>query len=64
MANEIGCIPFNQEIGISLVVRGQHECISNEIKKNGLIFERSDILQVRKGDVIVLYFTKNKETPI
>jgi hypothetical protein len=43
-----------------LEVLGIHEKISNEAKKNCLIFDRKNELQCRIGDIIIFYITKNK----
>ncbi len=34
--------------------------IVNEVKKNGLIYEGNDNFQVRVGDIVVFYLSKNK----
>lgn len=34
--------------------------LSNEVKKNCLIFDRKNEIQVRVGDIVVFYISKNK----
>ena len=51
---------FNDEIQIKLKVVKNNENCSNECKKNNLIFDRKNELQLHLGDVLVFYITKNK----
>lgn len=46
-------------IGISLIVLENNKSITNEVKKNFLIYDRKNCVQCRVGDTIVFYFTKN-----
>lgn len=49
-----------EELGISLNVLNAEDKISNEVKKNSLIFDRKNELQCRVGDIVVIYMSKNK----
>lgn len=46
-------------IGINIVISNPNEVVLNEIKKNCLIYDRTNTLNVRIGDILVFYFTKN-----
>lgn len=48
------------EIGILIEIKGNNETISNEVKKNCLVFDRKNELQIRIGDVLIFYLSKNK----
>lgn len=48
------------ELGILIEVKGEKEPISNEVKKNFLIYDRKNELEVRIGDTLVFYLSKNK----
>lgn len=48
------------EIGIMIEIKGNNETISNEVKKNCLVFDRKNELQIRIGDEIIFYLSKNK----
>jgi len=50
------------ELGIRIKIMNPNEAIVNEAKKNFLIFDKSNEIQVRIGDTIVFYFTVNKQT--
>ena len=51
---------FNDEIKIKLKVVSNNKNCSNETKKNNLIFDRKNELQLHLGDILVFYITKNK----
>ncbi len=59
-AKEIGVITANKTLGINLIIKEKNESVTNELKKNGLIFDRCNTFQLRKGDEIVFYISKTK----
>ncbi len=56
----IGKIKSDFELGILIEVIDNKETLSNEVKKNCLIFDRKNDIQVRVGDIVVFYISKNK----
>jgi hypothetical protein len=48
------------ELGILIEVLSVNEQISNEVKKNCLLFDRKNELQCRVGDHLTFYLSKNK----
>ena len=47
------------EIGITIKILGFNSPLTNEVKKNCLIYDRKNSVQCRVGDVVVFYITKN-----
>jgi hypothetical protein len=47
-------------IGIKLTIFNKKSNISNEVKKNNLIYDRKNELQLHLGDHLIFYLTKNK----
>ena len=56
----LGKIKSDFELGISIEVIDNKITLSNEVKKNCLIFDRKNEIQVRVGDIVVFYISKNK----
>ena len=56
-----GVIGPDDEIGMKLKVLNLNENKSNETKKNNLVFDRKNEIQMHIGDVIVFYISKNVE---
>jgi hypothetical protein len=55
--NDLGYI-CSEEIGVNIrVVSGKKDC-TNEIKKKGLLIDRHCDLELRIGDLLVVYFSK------
>ena len=48
------------DFGINLLIKRKYENIENEIKKNNLIIERRQILELRVGDKIIIYISVKK----
>lgn len=48
------------ELGILIEVYNEDEIISNEVKKNCLLYDRKNELQCRIGDNLTFYLSKNK----
>lgn len=44
-------------LGISIHVRSITSPITNEVKKNSLIFDRKNAVECRVGDILIFYFT-------
>jgi hypothetical protein len=59
LACKVGQINNPEKIGITLDVVYYNNKISNEVKKNCLIFDRKNELQCRIGDTIVYYISYN-----
>ncbi len=59
-AKEIGYITASKLLGINFIIKGIDQNVVNELKKNGLLFDRSNTFQLRKGDELVLYISKSK----
>ena len=51
-----GLIQNKKSIGINIKIVGENENIKNEIRKNNLLFEKRDVVEIRVGDEIIYYF--------
>lgn len=60
VAFEKGCVRNNGDIGILIEVKGVDESVSNECKKNCLLFDSRNKLECRVGDIVLFYITKSK----
>jgi len=58
--NKLGTVIHEEALGLKIKVVDYMDPIMNEVKKNGLIYERNDNFQVRIGDIVVFYISKNK----
>jgi hypothetical protein len=47
-------------IGFDIEIRERGDYIANEIKKNNLLYENTNALQIRVGDILVFYMTEKK----
>lgn len=59
-ANKEGKIKGENDLGIELDIKGLQENICNEVKKNCLLYDRKNILQMRVNDTLVVYISKSK----
>jgi hypothetical protein len=59
VAYETGIL-LHDEIGIDIEVRERSSYVVGEIKKNNLLYENSNSLQLRVGDVLIFYVTQKK----
>lgn len=57
-----GVIIKNTFIGIDISIIPREETLSNEIKKNGLIYDNENSLQIRVGDTILFYLGVSTST--
>lgn len=48
------------ELGVHIEVLEEYETICNEVKKNCLLYDRKNELQLRIGDKLTFYLSKNK----
>ena len=48
------------DIGIKIKIKNKNDNVSNECKKNNLILDRKNELEMHIDDILVFYFTKNK----
>jgi hypothetical protein len=55
-----GEINDDDELGIKLKVRDQNEIVKNEVKKNNLIYEKRNVLELRINDEIIFYLSHTK----
>eukprot|EP01022_Parablepharisma_sp_SALTPOND_P015578 TRINITY_DN2214_c1_g2_i1.p1 TRINITY_DN2214_c1_g2~~TRINITY_DN2214_c1_g2_i1.p1 ORF type:complete len:541 (-),score=50.54 TRINITY_DN2214_c1_g2_i1:2226-3848(-) len=62
IANKRCTVPYDV-FGINVRVKDEKEEITNEVKRDGLIFERHAELQFRIGDCFVFYHSKNGPEP-
>jgi hypothetical protein len=51
----------SEELGITVTVKDQSQSITNEVKKNGLLYDSSNEIELRKGDYVVFYFSKRRK---
>lgn len=58
--NKPGIIHSPQELGINIEVKDSKELICNEAKKNGLLYDRKNCLQLRTNDCLIFYISKSK----
>ena len=56
-----GVIGPDDEIGMKIKVLDYNEKKSNEAKKNNLVFDRKNEIQMYIGDVLIFYISKNLE---
>ena len=56
-----GVIGPDDEIGMKITVKNLNEEKSNETKKNNLVFDRKNEIQMYVGDILVFYISKNVE---
>jgi len=56
-----GVIDSDDEIGMKIKVLNLNENKSNETKKNNLVFDRKNEIQMYIGDIMVFYISKNVE---
>lgn len=47
-------------LGIKLTIKKSTDQIMNEIRKNGLLFEMSNKIEIREGNLLFLYLSLNK----
>ncbi len=55
-AVKIGEINKKKKIGVNIKIKEKHEYVENEIRKNNLLFEKRDVLELRVGDELLYYF--------
>ena len=51
-----GYIKNKKGVGINIKILEKNEIIKNEIRKNNLLFEKRDVVEIRVGDEIIYYF--------
>jgi hypothetical protein len=56
-----GVIGPDEEIGMKITILDQNEDKSNETKKNNLVFDRKNEIQMHVGDSFIFYISKNVE---
>ena len=55
-AVKIGEINKKKKIGVNIKIKEKDEYVENEIRKNNLLFEKRDLLELRIGDELLYYF--------
>ena len=58
--NEGECNGINNNLGINIKIYPKDKPITNEIKKNGLIYDENNELTVNIDDIITFYISQNK----
>lgn len=58
-AVETGIIS-RERLGIKIVIKQQNKKIRNEVKKNGLLYENSNSLELRLNDYLICYISHTK----
>ena len=56
-----GTISYCQEIGLTIQINEENNIVTNEVKKNFLIFDKLNQIQLRMGDKLIFYYTVNKK---
>ncbi len=56
----IGILKSSNDLGITLNILEVNNLTSNEVKKNCLLFDKSNELQIRIGDIVIFYISRNK----
>ena len=56
----LGKLPTSSEVGINILIKDYAEFTTNEIKKNCLLYDGKNQIQLRIGDILVFYISKNK----
>ena len=54
------CNGINNNLGIKIKIYPKNKTITNEIKKNGLIYDEKNELTVNIDDIITFYISQNK----
>ena len=60
IASQKGRLKSSNEIGIKISIKNIDEPLINEVKKNCLLFDGKNQIQIRIGDILVFYISKNK----
>lgn len=58
-AVEIGTIS-RDKLGIKIIIKQQNQRIQNEVKKNALLYENSNSLELRVNDYLICYISHTK----
>ena len=51
-----GFIKNKKNVGINIKIVEKNDIIKNEIRKNNLLFEKRDVVEIRVGDEVMYYF--------
>ena len=51
---------WQQELGTEIRVKDKNDYTTNEIRKNNLLYERTNYLEVRIDDFLIFYITHGK----
>lgn len=60
MGSEVGVIESKKELGIIIEIKNKMDKLSNEVKKNCLIYDRKNTIQIRQDDILIMYISKSK----
>ncbi len=61
-ANKKGSIENSFDLGIKIKVRAEDEIVKNEVKKNCLVYERRNTLEVRINEILIFYLSLSKSS--
>ena len=59
-AIKTGMLDNQTDLGIKIRIKEEKDYIVNEIKKNNLIYEKSDVLEIRECDMLIFYFSEDR----
>jgi hypothetical protein len=59
-ANKKGVIYEKDELGIKIKIKEENDFIKNEVKKNNLIYEKRNVLELRIKDQLIFYLSHAK----
>jgi hypothetical protein len=54
-----GVIKDKEELGIKIKILEKWDIIKNEVRKNGLLFEKRNTIEMRIDDILVFYISHN-----
>ena len=55
---KIGGKQSEDDFGFTITIKNRGDYVENEIKKNNLLLERSEVYELRLGETIILYFSE------
>jgi hypothetical protein len=55
-----GRTTYSREIGLDIIIKGEYDVTVNEVKKNDLLFEKINFLELRVGDTLIFYISHGK----
>ena len=59
IVNQIGFFT-KKELGLNFFIKEFDDYITNEIKRNNLLYEKDEVIELRKNDRLFFYFSKER----